>query len=302
MRLAARALVATALFALAACKPKEGGSCTFTKATCTSSDEGLFCEHPGTGPGKLRRYHCGGPKGCYRDGTMIRCDQSVGAIGDRCTPGSSGGSCDVAGDALLECTGGTLTKEFACRGPGGCTSVAGRVKCDTSVAEVGDPCSAANEGKSACTPDHKERLDCASGKHVVAARCEGPAGCTNDKGEVRCDGARMVAGAACTGEGLAECGADGKVVLHCRSSRMIADGHACLGENGCYSLGGRIACDQSVAEAGAACANEGQVSCSKDGTATVVCTSGTFTAGRACPKGCTVGADVKGYVAHVVCR
>ena len=283
--------------AIASCKPREGRPCGFTKAICTSSDEALFCEH-----GKLRRYECRGPKGCYEDATKYHCDESLASVGDPCDPASSGGACEVGGSSLLHCNGGAMTKALECRGPTGCTTKGGNVSCDTSLAEPGDPCKTSDEGKSACTPDHKQRVDCFGGTHVLAARCDGPAGCSADAGTVSCDGMLGMAGAACTGEGLAQCGADGKSVLHCRSKRLVADGEVCLGANGCYERNDRILCDQSIAEEGSRCVNEGHESCSRDGTAVDVCKSGAFVRGRECPHGCTVGADDKGFIAPVRCR
>jgi hypothetical protein len=298
----AAAAVAAVGFAVASCKPKEGGSCSFTGATCTSKDEGLFCEHSGSAPGKLHRYRCRGPKGCYRDGSMYKCDQTQAVEGDHCDPDVTGAACDIGGPSMLHCVHGTMAKEFTCRGPQGCGADAGRVTCDTSLSEPGDPCGPANEGKSGCTPDHAARVDCFGGTHVLAARCEGPGGCSVDAGTVNCDNARMQVGAACTGEGLAQCAADRKSVMHCRSGRLAADGRACLGAAGCYERDGRVNCDQSIAEDGTSCATDGEESCTKDGSATVVCKGGNFTRDRSCAHGCTVGTAQKGFVAPVRCR
>jgi len=57
----------------------------------------------------------------------------------------------------------------------------GEVRCDRSLAEVGDPCA----GASACSTDSRSFLVCREGRFVAGADC--PAGCTVEGDRVSCE-------------------------------------------------------------------------------------------------------------------
>lgn len=62
----------------------------------------------------------------------------------------------------------------------------------------------------------------------------------------------------------------------------------CDGPRGCSEQGSRLFCDQSVATAGARCAQETAGACTADGTQLLVCTAGRYAASARCrgPEGC----------------
>jgi hypothetical protein len=86
--------------------------------------------------------------------------------GDRC---QGGGECVGANEALL-CIGGQI-RRTACRGAAACTMEGDEVRCDRTLAQVGDPCAAGN----ACSPDRRSFLVCRDGRFALGARC--PSGC-----------------------------------------------------------------------------------------------------------------------------
>lgn len=95
--------------------------------------------------------------------------------GDAC---ESGGECVGSSEALL-CMGGGI-RRTPCRGAAGCTMEGERVRCDRTLAEVGDPCA----GGSACSTDSRAFLVCRGGRYAVGAEC--PAGCLVEGDRVEC--------------------------------------------------------------------------------------------------------------------
>lgn len=69
---------------------------------------------------------CGGPKACIVDGTIVRCDASVGDVGDAC-PGA-GMACSKDAKAALDCKGGRLSLAKKCKK--GCEVKGGDVYCN----------------------------------------------------------------------------------------------------------------------------------------------------------------------------
>ena len=214
------------------CKPKDGGSCSNTQAVCTSKDEGLFCEKPSGGYGKYRKYRCGGARGCYKDGAMVRCDQGIGTAGDACDAKDNGSACTVDRKSTLKCAlpvggvAGVFVAGLQCRGPTGCEVSAKGIECDRSIAEPGDACASKDDGTAACTLDGRSRVDCIDGKFVLAAACEGPKRCVDAAGSIECDAPAMHLGARCKQEGAASCSVDHKSMLHCQSGHYVEQ-HAC---------------------------------------------------------------------------
>lgn len=116
---------------------------------------------------------CAGPKGCEAQGMFVKCDQSVANEGDPCEPGTSGESfaCTADKKAELKCDGGKWKLFSKCQGPKACEVQGLFVKCDNTVAAVGDPCS--KDGDPACSLDGKSIVECKGGKYAVAQACAG---------------------------------------------------------------------------------------------------------------------------------
>src|SRR5579883_1823311 len=55
---------------------------------------------------------------------------------------------------------------------------------------------------------------------------------------------------------------------------------------GCQVVDEKVYCDQSIADEGAPCDDDGATSCASDGKRTLRCQNGAFVAGRACPHAC----------------
>jgi hypothetical protein len=137
------------------------------------SGDGVAC---GTDPKQLMRCKdgkfvldgaCRGASGCRDIAGRIECDQTIGAVGDKCE--GTGSACDPDGKALLTCKNNKLERVNACRGPEGCQVVGPNVRCDRSVGVVGDTC----EGDSAaCSQDGKSLLTCRSGKLMERRKCK----------------------------------------------------------------------------------------------------------------------------------
>lgn len=104
--------------------------------------------------------------------------------GDTCSAANEGKAKCADGNTELICEGGAYT-EVPCRGPGGCTSNADIVRCDSSAAQVGDRCPAARAGNGVCsTAVPNSILTCTSGAWAVSSSC--PAGCTSNGTTVSC--------------------------------------------------------------------------------------------------------------------
>ncbi len=73
--------------------------------------------------------------------------------------------------SALECRDEIWT-EIPCRGPGGCAVEEGRVLCDMSLNQPGDPCPLTAEGQATCkTPELNAVLECRDGALVQTRTC-----------------------------------------------------------------------------------------------------------------------------------
>lgn len=149
---------------------------------CPAADEGhAACAPDGTHAlrcheGRLVVEPCHGPEGCHtgRDGPA--CDHAIAASDQLCAPSAEGRSaCSVEGTHLLLCRDGTFTEQHPCRGPRGCRLEEGRLRCDRSIAVVGEDCTRLSEGAKACSADGKSLLSCDGDEFVLHRPC--PAGC-----------------------------------------------------------------------------------------------------------------------------
>jgi len=105
--------------------------------------------------------------------------------GEKCPGGL--GSCTTEFTAR-QCQGGVIV-EVPCRGPKGCfNSGALAMTCDVSVARDGEPCMSENEGKFACSEDHRAGLLCQRHRFERSRECTGPRGCFVANGtQIACD-------------------------------------------------------------------------------------------------------------------
>jgi hypothetical protein len=141
----------------------EGDPCIANGAACASNGGALLAcrDHR-----FAVEAACRGPKGCHEGTTGIQCDNSTAEAGDPCR--SAGGvACSADHVSLLKCVADKMTVAVTCKGKSGCTVENATVRCDQSIAAVGDPC---DEGP-ACSADGKQMLACKDGKRVVERTC-----------------------------------------------------------------------------------------------------------------------------------
>ncbi len=151
---------------------QEGDPCTKEKDAACSVDKQamLFCD----GTQFKLESRCRGPKGCAVEDRNIRCDSTVGQLGDTCGT-ADGHTCSADKKQLLACKGGKFKLASFCRGARGCAfEGTDRVRCDATVANADDPCE--EEGSAACSDDKKSILKCKAEKFAVQRKC--PKGCS----------------------------------------------------------------------------------------------------------------------------
>jgi hypothetical protein len=168
-KLVVSAIAALWLSSLFACKkPVAGGACSHEgEALCKDPAAILTCKDK-----KWEEASCRGPDGCKKTGVMVNCDETVAQEGDAC--GSVDGdhfSCSADKKNELKCDKGKWKVVGRCGGPNGCEAKFPFVKCDNTIANVGDLC--AKDGDAACSTDAKAILECKGGKFSQTERCQG---------------------------------------------------------------------------------------------------------------------------------
>jgi hypothetical protein len=125
---------------------------------------------------------CPGPKGCTSHGQKVSCDDSIADVGMPC---AIEGSAACSGDKsmLLKCKNGAMIEETKCRGAKACDVSDGTPRCDTSVAQAGDPCN--TDDDAACAADGKQLLRCRSHVMVSMQTCKGA--CRVSGSEISCN-------------------------------------------------------------------------------------------------------------------
>ena len=108
---------------------------------------------------------CAGQKGCYTQGTDIRCDASVGNVGDPCTE-DDGMACAGDHKSRLVCKNKEFVTSEPCEGPNGCSVKAGKIYCDFA-GKVGGACG--EDDTWSCSADHKQEFVC-RGKTLALAK------------------------------------------------------------------------------------------------------------------------------------
>jgi len=151
--------------------------------------------------------------------------------------------------------------------------------CNKTV-QAGDACE--KVGEIQCIDD-KTGGFCVDGKYEPLA-CEGATGCMSVAGSGSCTHTKYAVGEACFEEpGVWQCSGDGKSVITCEDNHWKFD-QACTGKLGCVANAQGAKCDLAVAAAGDACTpeNEGNASCTADGTALLLCEGGKMTVEATC--------------------
>lgn len=213
------------------------------------------------------------------------CKSAPPKAGEKCkTEGV--GSCPDAKHFLI-CRTGTWTLDN-CLGAAGCTTVGTSIKCDQSVAAIGDHCATA--GGAACSPDGKQFLKCDGTKMALDADCKGPLACSHAGTQVKCDESAGAPGDACSDEGKAACSLDNKSFLKCTAKKLVT-GFACGGPKGCNIQGDTVHCDESIGDEGDSCSDPKGHACSKDKKHALECKDGKFHSMKACKKGCEIKDD-----------
>jgi hypothetical protein len=169
---------ATAVAAIGCGKPKAGDACEKGRALCQDDKTELSCQG-----GKYLAAPCKGAKGCYTQGQNLFCDISGNAAGDVCSTDDEGNAaCSADAKGIIVCEKGKYVVR-PCRGPSGCKTSGDTAECDTSVGELGDPCSGTGY---ACSVDRKSLLQCKDGKAVLDEKCESGQSCKSEGDKVGC--------------------------------------------------------------------------------------------------------------------
>lgn len=152
------------------------------------------------------------------------------------------------------------------------------VGCNKTVKE-GDACE--KQGEIQCIDD-KTGGFCVDGKYEALA-CEGPTGCMAVAGNASCTHTEYKVGEACFEEGEPQCTGDGKSMIKCENSHWVLL-EECTGRLGCVANVEGAKCDLAVAAAGDACTpdNEGNASCTEDGSALLLCREGKMVVEATC--------------------
>ena len=149
-------------------------------ATCSTKDGMLACRG-----GLYAFVACRGPRGCVNAEGRALCDTSVAEPGDACEENLK--ACAGDGSQVLICKQGKMQRFYLCRGANGCTSSAGKLNCDTSLAKEGDACDKKLEGQAfACSPDESQLLVCKGGAFVLDETCKLGQKCGLVAGNTKC--------------------------------------------------------------------------------------------------------------------
>lgn len=185
----------------------------------------------------------------------------------------------------LVCRGGQYTK-VACTGPLACSKFQDRVNCDTSTANLGDPCMG-DDDEFACSPDKKKALVCKRGKFDLHMNCLGQNGCSLTGRAPNCDVSIGNKGDPCPKPDSFACSEDGKQMLVCHLGKFDIYRY-CRGGNACVAKTDGPACDESLSMLGDPCGIPGQVVCATDGKTELICQGGAFIKSRTCKTSCSI--------------
>ncbi|HEX3773441.1 MAG TPA: hypothetical protein VHV51_03195 [Polyangiaceae bacterium] len=150
-------------------------------ATCNSKDTMLACHGAlyGIVP-------CRGSKGCALAEGRAACDTSIAQLNDACRDEGLK-ACASDGLQVLICKDHAMSTFYPCRGANGCSTNAGKLSCDTSIAKLGDPCDKKMEGQAfSCTPDGASILQCKGGAFTLDETCKSGQKCLVDGSSTHC--------------------------------------------------------------------------------------------------------------------
>lgn len=103
-------------------------------------------------------------------------------VGDAC---ASGFACSADGMACLRCDGEKLVEHGLCRGPRHCQSGERGVRCDQTIAEMGDAC---DGDDAACSLDGINLLVCRDRRRMLKSACTTGCEVQRRMGLVTCHG------------------------------------------------------------------------------------------------------------------
>lgn len=136
-------------------------------------------------------------------------------------------TCSRDGRAELRCgANDKMTVAQTCKGPNACrATVDGKnLACDTTLADLNDPCNIADD---ACSADHKVELRCQAGHFAIIATCKGPGGCTLTPSKtgsgytLSCDDHVADVGDPCFDAERTACSSDRTALLTCTAQRFV---------------------------------------------------------------------------------
>ena len=145
----------------------EGEPCTADKKVACSTDNKKMLDCV-DGKWKMRM-PCS--QLCVDNVQGVRCENAEGSEGDACTAQQKDqGVCNKDKDKLLVCDGSKFVVASTCRGQNHCRAIGKKLDCDTSMAEIDDPC----EEKDAlsCDTAKKTLLQCDGKKFVKKKPCK----------------------------------------------------------------------------------------------------------------------------------
>lgn len=163
---------------------KSGDPCSAEdegRATCSSKDSLLACHG-----GLYGVIPCRGARGCSNADGRAMCDTSLAQPKDACRDENLK-ACAADGSQVLICKDHAMVTFYPCRGANGCSSLGGKLSCDTSVAKLADPCDKKLEGQAfSCTPDGASILLCKGGAFVLDETCKAGQRCLVDGSSTHC--------------------------------------------------------------------------------------------------------------------
>ena len=125
---------------------------------------------------------CKSSKGCVENAKGVSCQSAEAEEGDSCKQKDSG-SCSPDKKNLLVCDGKKFFVASTCRGQNKCRAAGNKIECDTSMAEIDDPCE--EDGKLSCDTEKKVMLKCNGKKFVKEQACKKR--CNNAFDKYSCD-------------------------------------------------------------------------------------------------------------------
>ncbi len=121
---------------------------------------------------------------CVDNVQGVRCESAEGSEGDPCTAKQKDqGVCSKDKSKLLVCDGSKMVVTSTCRGQNHCRAVGSKLDCDTSMAEVDDPCE--DKDTLSCDTARKTLLECDGKKFVKKQACKKR--CDNAFGKYSCN-------------------------------------------------------------------------------------------------------------------